>query len=248
MCGEVRLARHEAGGVSRALREALRSGGERETRGPKLPGSSVGEGDLDEIRLKIIQYLCHSPCRQLGVIAREFDLAEHTIHWHLTKLIDSGFLTSTRDRKHILYYVTGLIHSRDVPLLFALSNERARSIYRYLLENPGDDQNTLRKELKMTHQTVSWFTRRLRELELLTMVQDGKHHRFFPTGMLERLRTNSRDRVKQFRDSLISNIEKTGLKATVIRSTDQNLVLRFEVEGHRVVLRFDTDPFLTCID
>jgi hypothetical protein len=94
---------------------------------------------------------------------------------------------------------------------------------------------------------VIWYTRKLEDLDLISSLEDGKYRRYYPTQLLKTKKSENEKRMKQFQQDLLDRFQRENLHPSVIRATDERLVVRILRGSSKTVLTLSTNPFVTVL-
>jgi DNA-binding MarR family transcriptional regulator len=225
-------------GVGKALRKAL-SGEKEEAATPR------GEALLlNEHRRAVFEFLCLKPCATPGSVAGALQLSPNAVAWHVQKLVEGGFLRRGAGEEA---YPDGLIHPADGPVFQMLGRDMARRVLLAVMEEPGQSLEPLADVVEATRQTVGRAVGALARLGFVSVVRDGRANRYYPTELLAKKRDANGKRVRNFCENLLRRIESEGLKAQVLRRSEQAMIVRLGDRQAAPVLRVGTDPYATVL-
>ena len=214
-----------------------------------IPGARGGRAlFMNEKRRELFTLLCARPCLHLSGIARVMRLSVPTVRWHLNKLMAGGFITSRTHLRKMVYFPSGLLEEEDVRILAVLNDDGSKDVYTNVLESPGLSQKDLTGLLDVRHQVVMWHAARLVEAGLISIVEDGRYRRYYPTDLLQLRETAERGRHKHFREALIGLLKTDGVDPEVVRATERSLDLMVTGGTRRRSLKVPTQPFRTVLD
>jgi predicted transcriptional regulator len=232
-----------AKGVGKAFEKALTTKEEKED-----IGSRDGKFELmNKNRQEIFQYLCLHPCSCTSMISKFLGLSIHTTKWHLRRLVENGFISKMSLGKKKVFYPTDMVAERDIPILEILNTDKAKAIYVIILHRKGLSQAEISEELGLKNQEVIWYTKKLESLGLIKSLEDGKYRRYYPTDLLSRKNDENGTRLKNFRNNIMKRLRREMLSPTVLRSTEDKLVLRIARGGNKAVLTLHINPFVTIL-
>lgn len=231
--------------VGKALEAAILS--KTESHDPKGKEKDGRFEFLNSNRKEIFQYLCAHPCSYTSMISKATKLSLHTVNWHLRRLLEAEYILRYNLGKKTVFYPTEMISSSDIPILEILNNDKAKAIYILIAENNGIYQGEICKMLSLNHQAVIWYTKKLEKLGLITSLEDGKFRRYYPTRLLHNKKEKSTERIKIFRKRIQHKFQKENLSPTVIRSTEEKIVIRISRGASKAVLTLPTNPFITVL-
>jgi predicted transcriptional regulator len=231
--------------VGKALEAAIFSKTEsHDPKGKEKDGKFVF---MNSNRQEIFSYLCAHPCSYTSMISKATKLSLHTVNWHLRRLLETEYILRYNLGKKTLFYPSEMISSSDIPILEILNNDKAKALYILIAENNGVYQGEICKSLNLRHQAVIWYTRKLESLGLISSLEDGKFRRYYPTKLLQDKKEKSTERMKIFRKRLQNKFQEENLSPTVIRSTEEKIVIRISRGASKAVLTLQTNPFVTVL-
>jgi predicted transcriptional regulator len=234
-----------ATGIGKALEKAISTNGKKPESALK---SEHGKYELlNKNRQEILQFLCIHPCCYSTMISTSLGISLHACNWHLRRLIESDYISKKTLGKKTVYYPVNMIAIKDIPILQILNVEKAKSIYIAILDKDGITQKEICEKLTLNHQAVIWYAKKLEILGLISSLEDGKYRRYYPTGLLQKKKDENTKRLKNFKDDMIQRFKKERLAPTVLRSTEDKIVVRISKGGKKAVLTLFTDPFVSVL-
>jgi len=122
-----------------------------------------------EVRKNLYEYIDEYPGSHLREIARELDLKPSNAAWHLRKLEQTNLVRSrVIGGKRVYYLVDGGVDARKEAIAESvLRNKNARTIMKYLRDNPGRHLLEIAHALGLNHHTVKWHIRKMYMAELI---------------------------------------------------------------------------------
>ncbi len=202
---------------------------------------------LNTNRREIFQYLCLHPCSHSTMISKATSLSLHTANWHLRRLLEAQYISKSLRGKKTVYYPTDMVASWDIPILEILNTEKAKSIYITIAQNNGIFQGEICEVLRLNHQAVIWYTKKLESLDLISSLEDGKYRRYYPTQLLSTKKNENERRMKQFQQGILNRFQRENLHPSVIRATEERIVVRILRGSSKTVLTLSTNPFVTVL-
>jgi predicted transcriptional regulator len=230
-------------GVGKALERAITTK-EESTEGEE--GEAKFEF-MNKNRQEIFQYLCLHPCSYSTMISRATGLSLHATNWHLRRLVESEFISKKTIGKKTVFYPADMLAMEDLPLLEILNTDKAKAIYLAVVEKNGISQGEICEMLGLKHQAVIWYAKKLESLGLISSLEDGKFRRYYPTDLLHRKKDESSKRLKIFKDKILKRFQRERLSPTILRSTEEKIVLRIARGRSKAVLTLYTNPFITVL-
>jgi len=140
-----------------------------------------------------------------------------------------------------------MIAAEDVPLFEILNIDKAKAIYLLIIDKNGISQKDICDILKLTHQAVIWYTKKLEGLGLINSLEDGKFRRYYPTELLIEKKDENAKRLEIFKEKLIKKFQKERLSPTILRSTKDKIVVRIARGRSKTVLTLHLNPFVTVL-
>lgn len=127
---------------------------------------------------QIHRFIEDNPGCHLRKIKKELDLAMGTVQYHLDKLEKAGRITSQKQGLHKYYFVVGAFEENEKQLLEILSNETAREILMFIIEQKYPSQVEISKHVGISSASVSWQIRRLLDYGIINEIKEGKFKRY----------------------------------------------------------------------
>jgi predicted transcriptional regulator len=132
----------------------------------------------DNTTAQIFRFIQENPSCHLRKIKKELDLAMGTVQYHLDKLEKGGRITSQRQGLHKYYFVVGAFEENEKQLLEVLSNETAREILMFIIEQKYPSQSEISKHMRISSPSVSWQIKRLQDYRVIDEIKEGKFKRY----------------------------------------------------------------------
>jgi predicted transcriptional regulator len=132
----------------------------------------------DNTTNQILRFIQENPSCHLRKIKKELDLAMGTVQYHLDKLEKAGRITSQRQGLHKYYFVVGAFEENEKQLLEILSNETAREILMFIVEQKFPSQTEISKHIEISSASVSWQLKRLQDYRIIEEIKEGKFKRY----------------------------------------------------------------------
>ncbi len=224
-----------ARGLGRALQMVLAQEG---------PGDDLGiEGPslANARRRALFRYLCIRPCARVGEIARNVSLSHATVRWHERDLVENGYLEY--DAGHL--FPRGLIDPEDATLFALLTAPGRSEVLLACYSDPGVSLLDLAGRVGLSRQGASKVASELSDLGLVTLVEDGRYRRHYPTELMNRKRQANVPRTKAFAEAFMRRLADDALSPELLRDEAGTILVRFGTSSKRVVLDLPLDPYVT---
>jgi predicted transcriptional regulator len=228
--------------MGKALERAI--GAEEPT---KMVGPKSKAHMMNPVRREVFEHICRFPCTTLSRISRGIGRSIHTVEWHLRKLTEAGFIAESRVAGLNVFYPQSIIEQQDIPLLMILNDPKAKNAFLHIVENPGCSQSDLMDGLGISHQSAGRITGKLLKIALITIVDDGKYRRHYPTDLLIARREESIDKGKKFKAFVVERLRSEGLRPEVLRSGVSEFTIQITQGKHKAALRLGCDPYFTVL-
>ncbi len=225
-----------ARGLGKALETVLAQEGpgeDLEIEGPSLANAR---------RRQVFRYLCVRPCARVGEISRVLKLSHASVRWHERDLVENGYL----EVDGLFLFPRGLIALEDASLFALLATPGRSAVLLACYLEPGISLLELAARVRLTRQSTSKIASELSDLSLVTLVEDGRFRRHYPTDVLARKREANRTRAKAFSEALLRRLGEDGLSPEFLRADDGVVLVRFGTGGKQVVLDLPLDPYVTA--
>jgi predicted transcriptional regulator len=127
---------------------------------------------------QILRFIQENPSCHLRKIKKDLDLAMGTVQYHLDKLEKGGRITSHRQGFHKYYFMVGAFEEHEKQLLEVLSNETAREILMFIIEQKYPSQNEISRHIGISSPSVSWQIKRLQDYKVIDEIKEGRFKRY----------------------------------------------------------------------
>lgn len=138
-------------------------------------GSQQPEGNTTD---RILMFISENPGCHLRKIRKELNLAMGTIQYHLDRLEKAGRITTQKQGFHKYYFIVGAFEENEKQLLEVLSNETAREILMFIVEQKNPSQTEISRHMEISSPSVSWQIKRLLDSGIVDEVKEGKFKRY----------------------------------------------------------------------
>lgn len=222
--------------LGRALETVLAQTGpgeDLEVEGPSLANAR---------RRQLFRYLCLRPCARVGEIGRVVGMSHATVRWHERVLFETGYVELDGARA----FPRGLVDPEDADLFALLATPGRSAVLLACFTEPGVPLLELAAAVGLTRQSASKVASELSDAGLVTLVEDGRFRRHYPTDLLARKREANRPRAKAFADALLRRLGEEGLSPEFLRSDEGVVLVRFGSASKRVVLDLPVDPYASA--
>ncbi len=225
-----------ARGLGRALQTVLSQEGnaeDLEIEGPSLANAR---------RRQVFRYLCLRPCARVGEIGRVLGMSHATVRWHERDLLENGYIEIDGTRA----FPRGLIDPQDASLFALIASPGRSALLLACYASPGVSLLELAAAVDLSRQSSSKIASELSDLGLVTLVEDGRFRRHYPTDLLSRKRAANRPRAKVFSEAFLRRLTDDELSPELLRSDESAIVVRIGSAAKRIVLDVPLDPYLTA--
>jgi predicted transcriptional regulator len=127
---------------------------------------------------QILRFIEENPSCHLRKIKKELGLAMGTVQYHLDRLEKAGRITSQKQGLHKHYFLVGAFEENEKQLLEVLSNETAREILMFIIEQKYPSQSEISKHIAISSPSVSWQIKRLQDYGVIEEIREGKFKRY----------------------------------------------------------------------
>ncbi len=223
-------------GLGRALETVLGQEGpgeDLEIEGPSLANAR---------RRQLFRYLCIRPCARVGEMARVLGMSHATVRWHERDLLEKGYLEF--DGSH--GFPRGLIDPEDSALFTLLGTPGRSAVLLACFTEPGVSLLELAEAVDLTRQSASKIASELSDAGLVTLVEDGRFRRHYPTDLLAKKREANRPRAKVFADAFVRRLREEGLSPELLRADEGVVLVRFGSASKQVVFDVPLDPYTSA--
>jgi predicted transcriptional regulator len=137
-------------------------------------GSHQPEGNATD---RILLFILENPSCHLRRIKKELGLAMGTVQYHLDRLEKAGRITSQKHGLHKYYFAVGF-EENEKQLLEVLSNETAREILMFIVEQKSPSQTEIGEYVGISPASVNWHIKRLEDLRIVDGIREGRFKRY----------------------------------------------------------------------
>ncbi|MGI0014056.1 MAG: winged helix-turn-helix transcriptional regulator, partial [Nitrososphaera sp.] len=126
----------------------------------------------------VLQFINEHPGCHLRQVRNEVGISMGTAQYHLARLEKAGRITSNRRGLFKYYFPIGLFQDNEKNLLEVLSQETAREILMFIIEQKTPTQTDIVGRIGVSPASISWHVSRLNEFGIITEVKEGKYKRY----------------------------------------------------------------------
>jgi predicted transcriptional regulator len=130
------------------------------------------------VRDRILRFIRENPGCHLRRIKDELDLAMGTVQYHLDRLEKAGRITSQKQSFHKFYFLVGAFEENEKHILEVLSNETAREILMFIIEQNYPSQIEIGRRFGVSSASISWQIKRLLDYGIIDEIKEGKFKRY----------------------------------------------------------------------
>src|SRR2546426_1097963 len=163
-----------ARGIGRALQRAV------SLEGFDVDLAAEGRTLANARRRQVFRSLCLRPCARIGDMGRQLRMSQATVRWHVWNLLEHRYVDADRTRM----FPAGLIGPEDAALFATLAAPGRAAVLAATFEAPGISFQDLAARVGVTRQSISKIASELTEFGLVKLLEDGRHRRVPPTGVL----------------------------------------------------------------
>lgn len=182
-----------------------------------------------------------TPGANFSKISDLLQTSSSTLSWHLKRLEESGYLRSIKFSGKRIYYPASLRTELAEEIIQIFSNETARKIFLFILNQPDVDcypLNIARSlDPPLHHETVRYHLDRMKKAGLVEMRKEGKTILVSPGPEAYRLKEHGTATMgEEFVDFLLKNLRRDCLYPEVMEQTADKLVLRIDCPGGEEII------------
>jgi DNA-binding transcriptional ArsR family regulator len=178
----------------------------------------------------------------VGEIGRVLRLSHATVRWHERDLLENGYLELDGSRA----FPRGLIDPEDSALFALVATPGRSALLLACYAEPGVPLLELASAVGLSRQSSSKIASELSDFGLVTLVEDGRFRRHYPTDLMAQKRIANRPRAKAFAGAFLRRLADDDLSPELLRSDESVLVVRIGSAAKRVVLDLPLDPYVTA--
>ncbi|MCK5560902.1 MAG: winged helix-turn-helix transcriptional regulator [Thermoplasmata archaeon] len=216
---------------------------------PDLEEPKVPKGILmNSTRRRILQYLSRYPCIHQNEIAKTMGLSLNNARWHLGKLVENGYLSTSRIGKKRVFYPTGLIELDDIGILTLVNNKKTIRIFPIISSTPGITQKEISNLTNIKPQSLTEKLKLFEKYGLIASVHDGSYKRYYPTELIKAREKTNHKRFKEFRQIMLKVLVRDGVNPNIIRTTDRNIHIQITAGKAKSDLILYLNPFIRFLE
>lgn len=202
---------------------------------------SVSSVLLHPLRRQIYSMVVQTPGANFSKISDLLKTSNSTLLWHLNRLEKSGYLKSIKISGKRVYYPASLRSEVAEEIIQILSNETARKIFLFVINNPEKNCYPLNIARNLVppihHETVRYHIDRLKHAGLVEVTKEGKNVFIKPGPEAFNLKKYSTAVLsEEFVQYLLQNIKDDCLFPEIVEQTDERLVIRIDCPGGEEVI------------
>jgi DNA-binding MarR family transcriptional regulator len=199
-------------------------------------------------RQLIFQFLIFHPCCNMRKVATELKMSPPTVKWHLDKLVDGGYVSSSIVSNKKVFYPTMMIPEGDmISILEAVNRDRVGLTFLSIVENQGSTQGEISKAMGISTQSVRGYISMLEQLGLIITIVDGRHKRYFPSDKLKKMEKDMRKRIRNFRKFLLKKLAEDRLNPSIDLSRRREAEITIRVSKKKGSFKIPEDPFSSSV-
>ncbi|MGH9991227.1 MAG: winged helix-turn-helix transcriptional regulator [Nitrososphaera sp.] len=145
---------------------------------PLAKGRLMLNEDIEGNTKIVLQFINEHPGCHLRQVRNEVGISMGTAQYHLARLEKAGRITSNRRGLFKYYFPIGLFQDNEKNLLEVLSQETAREILMFIIEQKTPTQTDIVGRIGVSPASISWHVSRLNEFGIITEVKEGKYKRY----------------------------------------------------------------------
>jgi len=195
-------------------------------------------------RRNLLIHLCSNPCDHVRGVARAMHLSAPAATWHLRVLCESGHLSKTYFKKRKLFWLAGMIRSRDIEMVATLRMPPAFKILTAVSGMHGKEakESHLAAKLKMSQQNTNIWLCRLVKAGLITRDGAGPGTKYTISTSSMNSVEQYEAKAKEFSESMIEKLDIDGLKPGKARVRGTRLFVEVTLPSGKERLKFECNP------
>ena len=138
----------------------------------------VENDQFGETAERILQFVHNNPGCHLRKIREMIQISQGTVQYHTDRLEKIGRITSIRSGLYKHYFPVGVFQNNEKEILQILSQETARQILMFIVEQQAPTQTDIVKSVGISAASVNWHMKHLIEFKLVEEIKEGKYKRY----------------------------------------------------------------------
>ena len=160
------------------------------------------EGDIYS---KVLMFIQQNPGCHLRQIKNEIGMSMGSVQYQLFRLEKRGSITSIRRGLYKFYFLSGIFHDNEKNILQVLSQETAREILLFVIEQKNPTQTDIVNTMGISAASVNWHIRRLIAFKIIYEIKDRRYKRYQLTGGNRNYSKSIVDLLKNYYPSIWDN-------------------------------------------
>lgn len=151
-----------------------------------LPGYAKIRKDAileNRVRDQLLQLIKQDPGIHASDLGRRLDAGWGTVVYHLGVLEKNRLVSSLVDGRHKRFFPAGIIDFSRRGQIGVLRNDRTRSIYQMIAEEPGLIQGAIANRVGISVPATIWHLKRLEEVGLVGRDREGRKMHYYPADV-----------------------------------------------------------------
>ena len=138
----------------------------------------IVEAELERTADKVLHLIQKKPGSHLRRIKNELGISIGSVQYQLAQLEKMRRITSARQGSYKFYFVFGAFKDNEKNILQVLSQETAREILMFIVEQKNPTQTDIVNRIGISAASVNWHVRRLIDFKIIEGAKKGKYTRY----------------------------------------------------------------------
>jgi predicted transcriptional regulator len=127
---------------------------------------------------RVLRFIQEKPGCHLRQIKNELGISIGSVQYQLLRLEEMRRITSARRGSYKFYFPYGIFKDYEKNILQVLSQETARKILMFIIEQKNPSQIEIIKRIGISAPSVNWHVSRLIAFKIVEAAKDGKYIRY----------------------------------------------------------------------
>jgi predicted transcriptional regulator len=127
---------------------------------------------------KVLRFVQKKPGCHLRQIKNELGISIGSVQYQLLRLEEVKRITSTKQGSYKFYFPYGLFKENEKNILQILSQETARKILMFIIEQKNPSQIEIINSIGISAPSVNWHIKRLIAFKIVEASKNGKYIRY----------------------------------------------------------------------
>ena len=202
---------------------------------------------MHPLRRSIFIHLCQNPCDHTRSIARKMGKSLSAVNWNLGRLLEKGYIESSKSDGRKIYWPTGMIERRDLRAVSLLRVHWSHRILKIIHEANGHvRQKDMVAFIGINQQNVDFWVEKLISAGILKKTANVSAPTYsLEPNFIRRVRHYD-GRVGDFAGKTLGRLKKDGLLPKGFRLRGSRLTVEIRLPAGRTTIHLECNPMASA--